>query len=424
MIASLAGSDAFVPDLPSTAGELARGAPTVPPTALNSDVMALFNGSPDLDAVVVIDDGRPTGTINRAAFFDRFAGPFQRDIFLRRACTTFMNAAPVLVEAATPISEVGAVVARLGREGLGNGFVITDHGRYRGHCDGFSLVQALADLQAEQHRQLLSSIDYARAIQSALLAESRAALKRTFGDAHAVDWEPRDLVGGDCFFAADDEQGVLVGLIDCTGHGVPGALLTSIVLSEVNRLAAQAERRRRPADLLRLLNQRVKAALQQTDDAGGEADEGMDAIFVWIPYGGSHALAASANLPMTVMDADGQCQVFRGDRRGVGYRSTPADAVWTEQTIPMGPGLRLVLATDGVCDQIGGPKTIAFGWKRFRQALAQGLGGSASTMIAAGRQALLGWQADGTRRDDVTMLLVSLDESTWPAPSATALGAA
>lgn len=394
--------------IPQVAEELARPATVAAPTMSNADVMALFSQSPELNAVVVVDQDRPVGLINRNAFFDRFARPFHREIFLRRPCTVFMDASPVLIESDTPLSDVGAEVARSGEKGLNNGFLITENGKYFGHCDGLSLLRVLSDLQEEQHRQLLSSIDYAHGIQKALLAESRAALHRAFGDRHVVDWEPRDVVGGDCFFALDDEAGILVGLVDCTGHGVPGALLTSIALSELNRLAADPALRRRPAALIQGLNQRVKAALQQTESVDGEADEGMDAAFVWVPHGKGQILASSAKLPIALIAADGATEVIKGDRRGVGYRTTAVDNAWSEHIIERREDLRLVLATDGVCDQIGEAAGMAFGWRRFRNALTPMAGCAAEDMVAAGRAAFLEWQGGEARRDDVTILAIPL----------------
>jgi serine phosphatase RsbU (regulator of sigma subunit) len=396
------------PPLPQAAEDLAGPATLAGPGTTNAEVMALFAEAPQLNAIVVVDQERPIGLINRNAFFDRFARPFHRDIFLRRACTVFMDPSPVLIDAGVPLNQVGAFVAQGGEKGLNNGFLITSGGKFYGHCDGLTLLRALSDLQEDQHRQLLSSIEYARGIQQALLAESRAVLQRRFGAGHAVDWQPRDLVGGDCFFAVDDEEGVLVGLIDCTGHGVPGALLTSIALSELNRLTADPALRRHPARLIGGLNQRVKAALQQAGEEDGDADEGMDAAFVWIPHRRSEARAASAKLPIIVMGPGGQAQVFKGDRRGVGYRSTAADFTWSEQALPMGEDLKLVLATDGVCDQIGETRGMAFGWTRFRHALASGAAEPAERMVAKAHAALVAWQGEEARRDDVTVLAIDL----------------
>jgi serine phosphatase RsbU (regulator of sigma subunit) len=394
---------------PETAEDMARQSTTATSETTNAEVIALFAEDPDLDAVVVVEQDRPVGLINRNALFDRFARPFHREIFLRRSCTVFMDRAPVMINAATSLGEIAAQVAQGGEKGLSNGFLITKAGRLFGHCDGLSLLRVLSDLQEEQHRQLLSSIDYAYSIQKALLADSRQVLERRFPGRHAIDWQPRDVVGGDCFFAVDDEEGALVGLIDCTGHGVPGALLTSIALSELNRLTADPHLRRTPAALMSGLNRRVKAALQQAEDVDGEADEGMDAVFAWIPDAGAEATVASAKLPIAIIDSNGHISAIKGDRRGVGYRATDIDCEWTSHTVPMAPGFRLALATDGVCDQIGGDRDIAFGWSRFYAAVADAASGSPVDMAAAGRRGLEQWQGDQRRRDDITILTIDLD---------------
>jgi serine phosphatase RsbU (regulator of sigma subunit) len=405
-------SEAHVrPSAPSAAGELPLGGATVHPDMTNAELMELFEGQPALNGAVVVVDGQPIGLINRARFFTSFARPYFRELFLRKPCTVFMDPAPLVVDAGASVPEVGASVSASGTKGLNEGFVVTQAGKYYGLCDGLTLLRALAELQEEQHRQLLSSIDYASTIQQALLVDSRAALARTFGDDHVLIWEPRDIVGGDCFFAREDEAGALFGLIDCTGHGVPGALLTSIAISETSRLAADPALRADPAALLGGLNQRVKAALQQSDRTADGADDGMDAVFLWLDAARTRARMASARLPVFLAGPDGAVTTLKGDRKGIGYRETPADFCWTGQEFDITPGLRVFLATDGVGDQLGEEKPMAFGWNRFRQALTGAAGGSVGDQAQAAWGAFLAWQGRQARRDDVSILGADLGAS-------------
>lgn len=395
--------------VPAIAEDLPHVDASLPREATNEEVMTLFSSRRDLHAVAVVEANRPIGLVNRNEFFSYFARPFHRDLFLRKSCTTVMNAEPALVASEASIADVGAVVTAAGARGLSDGVVLTSQGRYRGLCEGLSVMRALTAIQTQQHRQLLSSIDYASTIQAALLADSRSALQRAFGEDHALVWGPRDVVGGDCFFAASDDEGVLFGLIDCTGHGVPGALLTSIAISETNRLTADSEIRRRPAELLARLNVRVKAALNQDVEGGhGEADDGMDAVFAYLERGAPVLRAASARLPIFVQGAGGELEQLKGGRKGLGYRDTPLDQTWPEVEIPIEGAQRLFLATDGVGDQIGEATPMAFGWRRFAAALQQGADAPIRDQVDAAEQALLAWQGQEDRRDDISILGVRI----------------
>lgn len=385
--------------------DLKVGGGIAPPSATNAEVMAIFDADKDILGVVIVDNGRPIGLINRNTFYSQFARPFHRELFIRKGCHVFMDGSPIIVESRLTIPEVGAQVAEAGAKGLTDGVILTEGGVFRGLCDGLTLLRALSELQGEQHRQLLSSIEYASTIQNALLADSRGALQKAFGAKHVVIWEPRDTVGGDCFFAVHEEGGVLMGLIDCTGHGVPGALLTSIAISETNRLASDPELRRTPHQLLARLNQRVKAALQQTSDEGdSNADDGMDAIFVWVDANRDQARAASARLPIFLANAQGEITTIRGCRKGLAYRETPMDYAWAEHVIDLKAGDRIFMATDGIGDQLGQETPIAFGWTRFREALSKAAQAGVMGQTHAGWQAFTDWQGRQSRRDDITIL--------------------
>jgi serine phosphatase RsbU (regulator of sigma subunit) len=119
---------------------------------------------------------------------------------------------------------------------------------------------------------------------------------------------------------------------------------------------------------------------------------------------------ASAKLPVFVQSAAGETTVVKGGRKGIGYRDTPLDYAWETHTLPLEAGSRLFLATDGVSDQIGEAKKIAFGWERFKASVAAPAGTAPAQVGDQFMQAFLAYQGREIRRDDVTMLCVEFTQ--------------
>ena len=407
--------DAFPAPLPEVAADLPLSGAIVQSNDTNETVFNLFEQRPEVTALVVEEEERPIGLINKNIFNGNMARPFYRELYNRKSCIAFMDKAPLALDASTPIYEVAARAADVGAKVVNDGFIVTRERKALGLVNGVTLLRTMASLQEAQHKHLLSSIHYASTIQKALLSDSRRAIAETLGDHAGLIWEPRDVVGGDCFFARAVPGGLLVGLVDCTGHGVPGAFLTSIAVSELNRLTANGKSFD-PGVLLTELNERVKSSLnQKVDDDSSfvEADDGMDAVFAYIELGARRMHLASAKLPMFVQSPAGEFNVIKGDRKGIGYRNTPLDQTWQTHEVPLVPGMRLFLATDGVSDQIGHERKIAFGWERFKKSVTAAPG---ATPAAINRQFLCAYQeyqGNEMRRDDVTMLCIEFTEKMF-----------
>src|SRR5690606_31252850 len=88
------------------------------------------------------------------------------------------------------------------------------------------LEQANSAMAATQ-KKIQASLDYAALLQRSILPERQLA--HCLGDRHCLIWRPRDAVGGDFYVFHESEQGYLVGVLDCAGHGVPGALMTMLM---------------------------------------------------------------------------------------------------------------------------------------------------------------------------------------------------
>jgi EAL domain-containing protein (putative c-di-GMP-specific phosphodiesterase class I)/GGDEF domain-containing protein len=130
-----------------SAAKLLRHVTPVADTTSNDAVFQRFEDDPDLESLPVVQAGQPVGLIDRHRFFDKFARPYQRELFGRRPCTMFMDDAPLVVDHAMTIQALSLALARGERRHLSDGFVITAEGRYLGLGTGHDLVHEITQLQ-------------------------------------------------------------------------------------------------------------------------------------------------------------------------------------------------------------------------------------------------------------------------------------
>jgi serine phosphatase RsbU (regulator of sigma subunit) len=255
---------------------------------------------------------------------------------------------------------------------------------------------------------IMESIEYARVIQSSYLRSSKADMAAALDDYFMV-WDPRDTVGGDYLFFRRFDDGYFFAVIDCTGHGVPGAFMTLIMVSYLNNLLT-VENRHDPAYVLARMNKAVKTALGQYEgehrDASSQhdSDDGMDAAFGWVDTTQHTLTYAGAKTPLFLL-AEGADEVVMldGERKGVGYVGTPMDFRWQNQTVPLSDGCIVCATTDGLIDQVGAARRMAFGKRRLKELLTENRRIPMVNMAEEVMAELRAWQGAETRRDDVSV---------------------
>ncbi|MBF3202250.1 histidine kinase, partial [Pseudomonas aeruginosa] len=94
-----------------------------------------------------------------------------------------------------------------------------------------ALEEANREMAAAQ-KKIGDSLDYASLIQRAILPDRQ--LSATLGEHHFILWKPRDVVGGDFYVYREQADGYLIGVVDCAGHGVPGALMTMLARAAID----------------------------------------------------------------------------------------------------------------------------------------------------------------------------------------------
>ena len=409
LAAGAADLHAQQPLLATRAEQLGTPTDPVSPEHTNEDVRALFARSETLETLAVVEDGRPIGLINRNTFMEHYARPFARDVFGRKSCIAFMDKTPMVVDKDTPIETLVKIAVDAGTRVLQDGFITTADGCYQGLGTGYGLMKAMSDIEAEKTRQLLSSISYASLIQRSHLAESDRVLRAHLPD-HGLLWQPRDVVGGDAYFFRHTPGGLLGCVFDCTGHGVPGAFMTLIALSFLEQAIDPNDPAVDPGATLSAMNRYIKRVLQQrasADDMPSEkaSSDGLDAALFLLAPDGRGLKFASARLTLLVAgEGQDEAVLVEGDKAGIGYADTPDDQTWSTQDVPLAQGSLLLIPTDGVIDQIGGPKQIAHGRRRLVQFLAERRNSSANALCADFAEHFSQWQGTQRRRDDVSLL--------------------
>lgn len=374
----------------------------------NGEVFRLFEEKPGLVGLPVIENGRPIGMINRNIFMQSFARPFHREIYLQKSCVAFMDKMPLIVEGQTSIQDLSFKVIAGGEKALADGFIITTEGKYAGIGRAADMLKAVADLQAEKNRLVMESIDYGSVIQKSLSRASRESMRRTLND-HFLIWEPRDVVSGDFYYFHEYEDGFLVILFDCTGHGVPGAFMT-LIMSAFLQSALNEGGYRDPGALIAAVNRHVKQAMGQIDHSHGDdaepvSDDGMDAGFCWVDTKQRKLTYAGAHLPLFIRRPGViETQVVDGDRAGVGYATTAMGQEWQNHEFDLPEGSCIYFFTDGFTDQLGGHKGIAFGKRRIRELLLK----HADKPMPEQRNELISafttYQGSHPRKDDVAAI--------------------
>lgn len=393
-----------------TAEVLIVEVPAITSDMTNSQVMETFGLHKELVSLPVLEDQRPIGLISRSIFMSQMSRPYYRELYEKKSCIAFMDKAPLIVEANTPIETLAALAVASGDKTLVDGFLIVDQGKFVGVGAGLDLMHVLVELQTEKNRQVMQSIDYASTIQRAMLSESLNHIQSTLADVDIV-WEPRDVVGGDFYHFQPFENGWFCAIGDCTGHGVPGAFLT-LIASAALRHALDQSGPQNPALLMGQVNRGIKQALGQHESGTDltASNDGMDAVFFWFDTTSRTLTSAHAKMPLFLLAPDqAEVQTLEGERTGLGYVDTPKDRVWKNHTTQLAPQTLVCCTTDGLTDQIGGPKHIAFGKRRLRQAIMGYRPLATPEMTKLLMMELRNYQGHHSRRDDLTFLAFRIE---------------
>jgi serine phosphatase RsbU (regulator of sigma subunit) len=249
---------------------------------------------------------------------------------------------------------------------------------------------------ADANKKIGDSIDYASLIQQAILPNRQMA--QSLGVRHFVMWKPRDVVGGDFYVFRADGDNCLLGIMDCAGHGVPGALMTMLLRAAVDVAIAECGPAN-PAQILARTDAAMRAMLADAQLPNALATN-TDAGLVYIDRTANRLLYSGAKI--SLYESDGtDFREHRGSRRAVGDKR---QGTYENLELPLTPGTTFYLTTDGFLDQAGGEHGFGFGNTRFAQMLKEHARLALPEQAAAFDRILAEYRGDLPQRDDITIL--------------------
>ena len=274
--------------------------------------------------------------------------------------------------------------------------------------------QAKAELE-EKHRNLISSLNYASHIQKSVMPSS-IELDVAFPGAF-IHWVPQHIVGGDAYYMSRQTgEGAAAGRVvfcvyDCTGHGVPGAFMTLLGERALDLGVTKAgdDPAIRAGNILGFADGFIRRQVNTGGDT--ESNDGMDCFVLdFEPGGRSHY--ASANF--TVFgQTDDDFIALDNDPDSVGYRLDADESAPTFATHTLDPDTfrALVIVSDGILDQKGGPKGLSLGRRRLLCILhdvAAADGWSGPVDGAAIVAAVESYQGENEQRDDISLIVIPM----------------
>ncbi|MBL7938194.1 MAG: SpoIIE family protein phosphatase [Flavobacteriales bacterium] len=252
----------------------------------------------------------------------------------------------------------------------------------------------------DKHAGITDSIAYAGKIQRALVPSS-LVYDTLFADSFVID-RPKDVVSGDFHWVHRiDEHTCYVAAADCTGHGLPGAMMAAIGCSLLNEIVPKFPEKD-PAEILAILHTRMVSALNQQGKQRGAGD-GMDVALCRVDRRSKEILFAGAFRPVYWLH-QGQLSVINGDRRPVGGGHNDGDRKFTSHRLAYTAGDRIYLFSDGYVDQFGGPERKRFMTSKLQDLIARNQHLPLKEQALVFDRTFLEWKGNEEQLDDVCML--------------------
>ncbi|NSW44318.1 MAG: SpoIIE family protein phosphatase [Bacteroidales bacterium] len=215
-----------------------------------------------------------------------------------------------------------------------------------------------------QKQELEDSIEYAFRIQQAILPPMNY-IDRILNQ-YFIFYLPKSIVSGDFYFIEQEADSIVIAAVDCTGHGVPGAMMSVIGYDLLNQ-AVKINHITKPSEILSFVDEGVTNFLRQVNDESGVHD-GMDISIVCINKFFKIVEFAGAYHELYYTHKDNIYEI-KGNKFPIGMNIDGVVDQYTNHGVPVTSGDMLYLFSDGFADQFGGNKNKKYKYRQLKQLL-------------------------------------------------------
>jgi serine phosphatase RsbU (regulator of sigma subunit) len=253
----------------------------------------------------------------------------------------------------------------------------------------------------EKNKEIVDSINYARRLQDAILPPKR--FMQELLPEHFVLYLPKDIVAGDFFYAErvpGNPHQVLIAVADCTGHGVPGAMVSVVCQNAIQRVVKEFGITE-TGKILDKVRELVVETFAKSED---EVKDGMDISLCKIDFSTRQLQWSGANNPLWIFGEE--LLEISPDKQAIGLTNTPKP--FTTHDLQLHKGDLLLLFSDGYADQFGGEKAKKLKSANFRNQV-ESLAQQPVVLIKENLKShFLNWKGDLEQVDDVCVIGVRL----------------
>jgi PAS domain S-box-containing protein len=256
-------------------------------------------------------------------------------------------------------------------------------------------------LLQQHNKEIKDSIFYAQRIQQNSL-QSKEFVSSVFNSSFVL-YRPKDIVSGDFYFFFQDEENKYAIAVDCTGHGVPGAMMSMVANSIIKEVLLN----KKAKSVSKILYELDKELFKCINSYGTEINsDGMDAAVISVNKKTNRLHFAGAFRPLMIIRNE-QVIELKASRYPLGFYND-VDKIFEEHVIILRPGDNLYMFTDGFIDQFGGGENKKFNRKNFRELLKIAAEMSPAEQEAFLEYSLNNWRQEEEQTDDVLVIGIKI----------------
>ncbi len=250
---------------------------------------------------------------------------------------------------------------------------------------------------SEQNKDITDSIYYAQRIQRSIL-QKQEKLKQMFVDSFLL-YKPKDIVSGDYYWFYEDDEFKYVATVDCTGHGVPGAMM-SMVANAMFKEVFINQQISHPAEILKALDVELEKSMNVNQEM--IAYDGMDVSLIRITKATNELAFAGAFRSLLIV-RNGEVIEINGSRYPIGFYSG-IDKAFETQYVQLKNNDCIYMFTDGFTDQFGGEKNKKLKKSNFKELLSTIYEMDLEEQEAFLEYSFNNWKQDVDQTDDVLVI--------------------